>query len=214
MLQRPKAYSPGIKLPNRFASAKTHNLASHFILSRITKVGESLWWKTLVFLSFQISYTSSITREAKPFWCGLSPSAIEDHQSWMLAPIHCPGWIPWRPNHSCRSSQTLTVKRQWMKRWLLVSSVCLQRGQRPQLSQPRLHNRSAVESLFCNASHAWFLTFGGAHTFQISLFMEDSTRPRNWNLYVDAVEYWPFVVCFQEISSSTSSRRCTLWIRA
>jgi hypothetical protein len=48
-------YSPDIKSPNRFASARTHNLASALIKSRITKYGKSLWRNTLAFYSFQIS---------------------------------------------------------------------------------------------------------------------------------------------------------------
>jgi hypothetical protein len=84
-------YSPGIKSPNRFAPEITQSLASHLILSRITKVGESFLWKTLAFCSFQISQTVSNASDANPFLWGLCPSTKEDHQSWMLRPAHCLG---------------------------------------------------------------------------------------------------------------------------
>jgi hypothetical protein len=132
----------------------------------------------------------------------------------MHIPLHFLGSMPWRPSQSFRSSQTLTVKRQWTKRWLLLSLVCLHRGQRLQLYQPRLCNRPAVESLFCKACQAWFLTLGGAQAFQISLFMGDLMSPKNWNLYADSTEYCPFAVSFQVISSSTSTWRRTLWIQS
>jgi hypothetical protein len=74
-------YSPGNKSPNFFALAKTHNLASLLILSTITKVGASLWWKIRAFRSCQSSQTISKVREAKPFRRELGLSTIDDHQS-------------------------------------------------------------------------------------------------------------------------------------
>jgi hypothetical protein len=47
--------------------------------------------------------------EAKPFWCGFDPFAIEDHHSLMSRPAHCLGKMPWMPSHSFKSSQILTV---------------------------------------------------------------------------------------------------------
>jgi hypothetical protein len=84
-------YSPGIKSPNRFAPAITQSLASHLILSTITKDGETLWRNTLALRSFQISHTVSKTKEANPFLWGLDPSAMEDHQSRMDNPAQSLG---------------------------------------------------------------------------------------------------------------------------
>jgi hypothetical protein len=73
---------------------------------------------------------------------------------------------------------------------------------------------SAIHSPFCKAIQAWFFTFGGAQAFQTILFILDTTRLKNCNLYAEAAEYWPFHESFQTISSSTSSLRCTFWKRA
>jgi hypothetical protein len=58
---------------------------------------------------------------------------------------------------------------------LLVSSVCLQSGQSPQLSHPRFLNLSAVQSLFCKASQPWFFALGVAQAFQTILYKLEST---------------------------------------
>jgi hypothetical protein len=114
-----KAYSPDIKRPNPFAPAMTHKRASHLILSTITKVGDSLLWKTLEFLSFQISQTVRSASEAMPFWWGDAPSAINDYHSFKGRPAHCLRLIPWMPSHFFKSSQIWAVKRHSTKRWLL-----------------------------------------------------------------------------------------------
>jgi hypothetical protein len=46
--------------PKFLAPTYTYKRASHLIFSRITKVGELLFLKTLAFLSFQISQTSCL----------------------------------------------------------------------------------------------------------------------------------------------------------
>jgi hypothetical protein len=139
----------------------------------ITKVGESLLLKMRVFRSCQISKMVSKVSDAKPFRLGLGPSAMDDHHSWIFRPAHCLGCTPWTPSHSVSSSQTRMVKRQCTKRWLLFSSVCLQRGQSPQLSHPLLRSLSAVQSLFCKASQAWFLAFGVPQAFQMISAFDD-----------------------------------------
>jgi hypothetical protein len=60
----------------------------------------------------------------------------------------------------------------------------------------------------------WFFTFGGAHAFQTILLMGDSMRLKNCNLYAEAAEYCPLPVSFHRMSSSTSSIRCTVCMRA
>jgi hypothetical protein len=60
-------YSASIKSPKQFASASIHNLASHLILSKITKVGENFPLKILALPFCQISHTDSKAREASPF---------------------------------------------------------------------------------------------------------------------------------------------------
>jgi hypothetical protein len=87
-------YSPDIKSANRFASARTHNLASALIKSRTTKYGKSLWRNTLAFRSFQIFQTTSNASEANPFRCRLGPFANEDHHSCMSRPTHFLGCKP------------------------------------------------------------------------------------------------------------------------
>jgi hypothetical protein len=72
--------------PNFLAPAYTHKRASHLIFSRITKVGELLFSKTLAFLSFQISQTVSKTRNAKALRCGEEPEASWLHHSFVLRP--------------------------------------------------------------------------------------------------------------------------------
>jgi hypothetical protein len=52
----------------------------------------------------------------------------------MPMPAHCLGCKPLMPSQSRSCSQIRTVKRQWTNRWLLLSSVCLQKGQSPQQS--------------------------------------------------------------------------------
>jgi hypothetical protein len=56
-------YSSDIKSPKRLALARTQSLALDLINSKITTEGESLFRKTLAFLSFQISQTTSKASE-------------------------------------------------------------------------------------------------------------------------------------------------------
>jgi hypothetical protein len=111
-------------------------------------------------------------------------------------------WIEGRPNHSLALTQSLEVKRQCTKRWSTDSVQRLQRGQRPQFGHPRLANRSAVQILFWFASHAKNLILGGAQTFQTVLCSVEKVVPKNCTSYADFVEYCPFSVSLQEISSS------------
>jgi hypothetical protein len=146
------------------------------ILSTNTKVGDCLLRNTLAFLSFHISQTMSRDRDAKAFRWGEAPFSIEDDQSLILSPLHYLGWIPSNPSHCKISSQIPAVKRQETKWWSVVSMHCLQRGQSPQLVQPRFCNRSAVQSLFYKVSQAWFLNFGGAQAFQTMACISERTR--------------------------------------
>jgi hypothetical protein len=135
---------------------------------------------------------------------------MEDHHSRILRPAQSLGKMPYKPSQSLRSSQILVVKWQWTKRWSWFSSVYLQSWQSPQLSQPRRLNLSAVQSLHCKANQAWFFAFGVSRSFQMILLKLDSTRPKNYNLYAEAVEYCSLAVRFQVISPSTSTRRCLI----
>jgi hypothetical protein len=83
-----------------------------------------------------------------------------------------------RAFQSLISSQIRTVKRQWTKRSMLFSSICLHSGQSPQLYQPRLRNQSVIQSLFWGTSHAWFFILWGAQAIETSLYMLVSIRPK------------------------------------
>jgi hypothetical protein len=64
--------------PKFLAPAYTHKRASHLIFSRITKVRELLFLKTLAFLSFQISQTVSKSRDAKTDCCRNQQIAVTE----------------------------------------------------------------------------------------------------------------------------------------
>ena len=82
-----------------------------------------------------------------------------------------------------------------------------QRGQGPQFGHPLLANRSAVQILFCRASHARNLTFGGPQVFQTTLHMFVRVMDRNCALYAEEAVYSPETVCFQMMESSACSSR-------
>uniref|UniRef100_A0A8R7V050 Uncharacterized protein n=1 Tax=Triticum urartu TaxID=4572 RepID=A0A8R7V050_TRIUA len=160
-------HSRGITTPKFFAPAITHNLTSSLMFRTSTAVGVAELRKTLALRFFQISQETSIKREVIADREGALDWAIRSHQSFTeVAVLHSVGMTSWSPSHWTMSHHTLTEKRQWQRRCVEDSPVCIQRGQRPQFGHPRRASLSAVQTLFCITSQAKNLHFGGAQDFQ------------------------------------------------
>ena len=166
--------------PSFLAPAATQNDASLLMLSRRTVGGAAMLRNTRAFRSFQIVHVVSMVSEAMAFRLGTEASVNPSHHSkveCLRGQVEVSMWMSC--SHALTKPHRRMVKRHLKKRWSTDSFSRMHKGHEPQLGQPRLAKRSAVQTLFWMASQAKNLTLGGAQIFHTACSKGERMSLRN-----------------------------------